>query len=248
MRFLTLLALAALSLSAAEKNITVFSTDAVISQIVDGVQWTTAITLVNLGTSTANFTLTFYGDDGAKVAFPFTGLGRASQISDSLPPKGSRVYETAGGAAVTTQGWAFLSTFGTMGGFAVLRSHFPGQPDSEAVVPIENQSTTRFLMEFDNTHGYIIGIALANPSQVSGTQVIAIFRDENGNQFQQDGFILPPLGHIAFAVPSKYPQTVNRRGTVEFSGGGGGNLTGLGLRFNPTGPFTSFYALSAPGW
>lgn len=70
------------------------------------------------------------------------------------------------------------------------------------------------------------------------------FRDENGNILQSTGLVLPPMNHTAFLLADQYPVTAGIRGTVEFqlnnaATENNGAVFGLGLRFNPTGPFTS---------
>jgi hypothetical protein len=109
-----------------------------------------------------------------------------------------------------------------------------------------SQSDHRFVMVFDNTKGYVIGAALANPSSLQANLVTAIFRDENGTLIMQDTFAMKALAHLAFAFPDRYPLTAGKKGTVEFQSTG--FLSGLGLRFNATGPFTSFNVLSNVGW
>jgi hypothetical protein len=55
---------------------------------------------------------------------------------------------------------------------------------------------------------------------------------------------LASFAQPAFVLPTRFPATVNRRGTIAFSTSARG-LSGLGLRFNPAGAFTSFHTLTA---
>jgi hypothetical protein len=236
-------------LAQARKNITVSPSDNVITHVADGGQWSTSITLVNLSNFTASFTLHFYGDDGSPLALPFVGGSGfpTSTLSGTLPVNGSRTFQTTGAPGPTVQGWAQLDSNEDVGGFAVFKSHLAGQKDSEAVVPIGSRFDARSVLVFDNTNGYVIGVALVNPSTFDIATVILTFRDENGNQFDQDSFLMDPLTHDAFSLAQAYPQTIGRKGTVEISTTSV-TFSALGLRFSPAGPFTSFHTLSAAAW
>jgi len=51
------------------------------------------------------------------------------------------------------------------------------------------------------------------------------------------------------SLDDTYPATAGVRGVVEFStNDSAAQLAGLGLRFNPTGSFTSTSPFSAVGW
>jgi hypothetical protein len=68
------------------------------------------------------------------------------------------------------------------------------------------------------------------------------FYDGNGTRFHLDQFTLAPLQHEAYALAEKWPLTRDRAGTAVFQISWGAAV--LGLRFNPTGPFTSTHVLS----
>ena len=161
---------------------------------------------------------------------------------------GSVVYQTTGGVGVL-QGWAYLDYDHVIAGTAVFTSRQPGNPiDFEAAVPLESQSQDRFVIAFDNSRGYYTGIALANASSSRTETVSVTFRDETGMAFLVDSLVMRPLTHTAFLVDDSYPATAGVRGVVEFStNDSSSQLTGLGLRFNPTGSFTSTSPFSGVG-
>jgi hypothetical protein len=226
------------------------SNENVFPHIADGDEWTTSFTLINLSPSPASYVLRFFGDDGNPLVLGIAGVGNTSAVSGVLPVNGSDVLETTGGVGVL-QGWARVDTFSTIGGFAVFKSHRPGRAyDFEAAVPVSSPLEHRFMMAFDNTNGFLTGIAVANPSATETAHVSLTFRDTAGNVIVGGGTLtMPPLTHFAFIVtePDQYPQTAGQRGVVEFSTPTS-SLSGLGLRFNPTGPLTSTSPFSNTSW
>jgi hypothetical protein len=118
-----------------------------------------------------------------------------------------------------------------------------GRPELEAVVPIGSIADKNFVLIYDNAVGFSTGVALANPDPDDPTTVTLRFRDEGGSTYATETITLGPWQHIAFSMPDRYPVTKNRRGTV-FVSGSGDMLSGLGLRFNPSGAFTSFHILN----
>jgi len=58
---------------------------------------------------------------------------------------------------------------------------------------------------------------------------------------------VPALGHAAFSLKDQFPQTSNTYGTVQLTAAAGlpDGIAVVGLRFNPTGPFTTVPAVVA---
>jgi hypothetical protein len=224
----------------------------VFSQVVDGGVWKTTITLLNLGTGPAGFTLNFYGDDGLPLALS-TNLGQASIFSGGIAPGGSTVIETLGTAPTLSQGWGLLKpdAGAVISGSAVFRERLPGLPDLEASVPGDGGSTHRVALPFDHIAA-ANGIALVNPGSFFPISVFVVFRDESGAPLVQDSFQLAPLTHQAITMTQKYPQTIGHRGTMEISTTGF-QINVLGLRFvsdprfNAL-PFTSITPVASVFW
>ncbi|MCC6389413.1 MAG: hypothetical protein IT167_02325, partial [Bryobacterales bacterium] len=214
------------------------STTQIISQIADGSAWKTTITLVNLDTVPAPFTLRFWRQNGSNLPIPLAGGGSADSVDGTIPAGGVRVIETLGGTTDLVQGWAELTTTRNIGGLAVFRQRVTGRPDQEAAVTLTTTSN-KFVLPFDNTDNFVTSMALVNVSATLGTTINVVIRDESGQQIGTDTISLSGRGHTAFTLPGRFASSVNRRGTTEFTSTGT-QITGLGLRFNPGGAFTSF--------
>ena len=217
--------------------------DHVITHIADGAGWKTTITLVNLADVAVTYHLYLFADSGVPQAFPLASLGNANSITGSLPVGGSANIETSGTSSTVTQGWGAVTASDEVSGFAIFR-HIP--TEHEAVVPVESWLTGRAILAFDNLNGYFYGVALANPNNTT-VQLTVSFKDEQGNQFGSGAITLSPYGHTSFLFADKFPVTINRRGTADFRVVGANlshTFSGMGLRFNPTGAFTSVHMLS----
>lgn len=202
--------------------------------IADGDQWTTTFTLVNLDNVQASYTLSFYADDGSPLAVGIGGAGTVTAVSGTLFVNGSTILQTTGRSGLR-QGWAHLDTNQSMGAQAIFKSHVAGRADYEAAVPAA-YGCLDFVIVFDNSAGYFTGVAIANTLD-SGASVRATFRDQQGVQLGNGTLTLQPFGHVALLLNQSYPLTAGVKGTAAFSSDS--CIAGLGLRFNPTGPFTS---------
>jgi len=230
------------------RNIAVFSGDEVLAQFVDGDAWSTSVTFVNLDTKVLKFSLYFVADDGRDLQIPIVGLGTVRGVSFTLPVNNTITMETQGTGNTLRQGFAYIDQpLGTkVGGFGTFRQRVPGRPDFEAVVPIVSRFDDRFVLLYDNTRGFSTGIAIANPN--SDRKIIPItVRDEDGKVLATRTITMDSLTHLAGSVSVTWPETVGKRGSVEFQMNGFGAGV-LGLRFNPSGSFTSFHVLSNLDW
>jgi len=211
----------------------------ILSQIADGSNWQTTIILVNLDTQAAPFTLRFWKSDGTALPLPFVGLLEpADTVQGTIPAGGAQTIRTLGRAAQLSQGWAELATSRLIGGLAVFGQSVAGRPTQEAAVTITS-SGSRFRLPFDNTQDFVTSMALVNTHASQSVVVSVVVRDEAGTQVLTESVPVGPRSHTAFALPDRFPRLVGRKGVAEFSVTGG-EITGLGLRFNPGGAFTSF--------
>jgi len=217
------------------------SIDGVIAQLVDGGSWKTIITLVNLDTTSANYTLRFYSDSGTPLSLD-TSAGSGSVLTGTLPVGGSRIIETAGTKATLSQGWALLETSNRSSGNAIFRQSVPGRPDFEASMPIVTYvNDDTYFLPFDNVTSST-GVAIANPLSYTGITVYLTFRDEQGNQILIERLELGRLAHTAFSLAERFPQSAGRRGVVEISTSAL-TMSVLGLRFGAQ-SFTSLLPLT----
>jgi hypothetical protein len=88
---------------------------------------------------------------------------------------------------------------------------------------------------YDNTDGFETGFAVANLGLVSTSMTISVL-DQNGVRLGSSQTTLTAWSHKSMFVDQLFPQSANQRGIVQIQGVA---LTGIGLRFNPTGSFTS---------
>jgi hypothetical protein len=232
-----------------QKDVAVFTGDTVIPQFVDGGGWKTTITTTNLDSKTVHFVVLFFNDDGSDLTVRVLGQGNVRGVDIVLGSAQSATFETAGDAQFLAQGWATLkkdNSSDAVGGFAVFRQRIAGRSDSEAVVPVVSQFDSHFVLLYDNTAGYVTGIAMANPTSSSVVVPITI-RNESGQVIDRRTESLGGFQHKAFAISDRWPTTDGLRGSIEFVTSGFG-VGVLGLRFNPAGAFTSFHVLSNINW
>jgi hypothetical protein len=86
---------------------------ATIPHIVDGTNWKTTITLVNLDTATRKYRLVLRADNGALKSFSFLGRNAGNTFNGEIPRGGIAVFETPGTNADLNSGSAELDTLGT---------------------------------------------------------------------------------------------------------------------------------------
>jgi hypothetical protein len=232
-------------------------TDRILPQLVDGDNWKTTIFLTNLDPEATIFwNLSFYADNGFPMNIPIQGAGPASRLFASLPPAWSVTIETQGTSASLLQGWAVLTSFdrsadqpgaiqlnSRIGGMAVFRQRIAGRPDFEAVVPFSPINEARFAMPFDNRSDHSTGIAWLNPNLTTPAPVEVNIHTQDGRLLRTDTFTLGPGNKLVFSMPDRYPESRGQQGSIRVRTTAQG-LSGLGLRFNPTGAFTSFHTLS----
>ncbi|MCP5110967.1 MAG: hypothetical protein GY953_09045 [bacterium] len=223
------------------------SAEDVIPHLVFGDTWNTSVTLVNLSHEEAQVPVKFFQQDGEPMLVPIADVGIFSELNVTIAAHGSTTFQTVGESTEPpAQGWAKLdlTCCQEITGLAVFQQSIGGQ-DSEAVVPFASSQATRAGMIFDNTAGFVTGMAMVNPSETSVSTVTMNFRLEDGSRIHLDQLILDPGEHRAFALNAAFPQTGDRRGTIEFLAHGGG-IALLGLRFSPRGIFTSFHSFEPP--
>ena len=206
--------------------------------------WKTTIVLVNSGSTPAQARLNFFDESGNALGLPLT-----LPQSPSADPMVASTFDTTLGAGASLAvecrgpdsqpvqvGSAQLLSDGSVSGFAIFGTK-AGDHDQEAVVPLESRSAASYVLWFDNTAGMVVGLALANLSTQLATVEVTI-RDESGSVIGTDTIPLPARGHTSFELPVRLAQTAQRRGTVEFHTTASGQISVLGLRFNP-GAFTT---------
>ncbi len=220
-------------------------TSGTMAQVAAGGGWLTIFTLTNTGTSSADFELSFFDNNGNELSLPlmFLDTGEtttSSALTQTLAAGASVVIATnASSTAALVTGWAQLTSNGSVGGFAI----FHNPTAQEAVVPLETQNANAYILAFDNTNGLATGLALANISGQSAT-VPVIVRDDIGTELGKTTIQLAAHGHTSFLLANEYGFSANRRGTIEFDTPSNGQISALGLRAASTGSLTTIPVLT----
>jgi hypothetical protein len=214
----------------------------VIPQFVNGAGWSTTLFLTNTSMLSESLNLNFFGESGDTRQVTLLGAGAVNSVTTTLAPGQTVVYETTNAGALDV-GWASV-TLGTTNnritGFAIFRYRAEGAPDSEAIVNLGNTVDQSLVMLYDQMNGFNTGLALVNPGATPVTLNAAI-RDVSGTTIGTATITLPPYSHQASFISERFPITANQRGSVVIDGTAGFSV--LGLRFNPSGTFTSFLPL-----
>lgn len=248
---LTLLALIVFNHRAAGESVSKRQVNAgwpydTVPHIADGGSWKTTLIVSNLDSGKIQkFKLVFHGDDGTPKRFSVQGHGSVDTLSGELPLRGSAFFETTGAGSLQT-GWVELDLLGTDSnvGLTVIfgTSGIAGRPDYEATVPGGFSLQYEGVLPFDNTRGFVTSIALLNPSPYSTSSVPVTITDEAGRTIRTESITLEKGRKIAFSTADRWPETIGQRGSILFHG----TLSSwsvLGIRFNPSGSFTTLNLL-----
>jgi hypothetical protein len=216
----------------------------VLPQVVSGGGWSTTFVLVNTGGATAKAHLSFYDDQGAPLPLMLTRpyVSGTSTTADATLAPGTMVTIEAPGGQTTQSGWARLEAEGNVGAYALL-NYSDGSSTREAAAPVSIPAAYACLLPFDNTNGYVNGVALANNS-AQPASVLATLRDSTGQTISTETISLPAWGHRSFGIGDRYPVTANASGTLEFSSPVSGQIGVLGIRAGSNDSFTAVPALA----
>ncbi len=200
--------------------------------------WTSAFTLVNKGTGSAQVRLSLFGDPTGTLTLPLTfpqqpaaqGPLLAASFDRALSADASLIVDTAEQPNSPVQvGSAQLAAAGEVDGFAIFHQIATAQ---EAVVPMETRNAASYLLAFDNTNGVTLGVAVENVSP-QAANVGVVLRDDRGAIIGTGTLALGGSGHMSFVLSTQFPFTTDIRGTVEFDTPSGGWISVLGIRFTP---------------
>ena len=143
----------------------------VLSHIAAGGDWTTVMTLVNTSAAAVPVTVALHSDDGSALTLPVTttqqGISQkttASSVSTTINPNATWLISTGDQVASTVVGWADVLSTESLGGYAVFRSTPQTGSPSEGTVPLQIQFPSTVTLAYDNTAGFVMGVALANLS------------------------------------------------------------------------------------
>jgi hypothetical protein len=232
------------------RKVVAFPGDNVIPHVVDGGSWSTAVTLTNLDTRTIRMTVFFLRDNGSDLLLPISGHGNVRGVEITLDPATTLTFTTSGTASGLSSGWAYIQKEGSrdaVSGMCVFRQRVAGRPDFEAVVPIVSEFDRRAVLLYDNTNAFVTAASFANPNNAVASITFNV-RSENGAVLERKTMRLDAFSHTAATIAALFPSTAGRRGSIEFVSSGTEGIGVVGLRFNPTGAFTTFHVLSNIDW
>jgi len=223
----------------------------VLPQIADGGGFTTVFIITNPTGATITCRMTFWEDNGNSLPLSLNGAKTASSYVVVVPGHSTQFLSTPGAGASVT-GWGLAENIAQLGVIAAFRLQVSNLPESEATVEAI-PGTAGFAMAFDESPGFDTGFALANVSAFDTVIENLYFYDTTGALIYNDSTrTLGPHEHESFLFSSRYgAQLAGKRGTVRLYYGtqstpahGAVGLTGLGLRVNPGGTFTSLPTVS----
>jgi hypothetical protein len=227
----------------------VFPADVVLPHIVEGDGWKTSFTFVNLRATSNVFAVLLFTGRGEDLVIDFPEVGPADALVISLPAFGSLTLETKGAAPSLQSGWGYILSLDAKPDIAALtifQQRVKDRPDFEASLPAAGEFDQRFLLVYDNTNGYTTGFAMANSDEKPVALEITVRDERNRVQFT-DRLTIQAMSKYVSTVPARWPSLAGQRGVLEFTTTGLG-ASAIGLRFNPTGAFTSITTMQNPAW
>ena len=153
-----------------------------IAQIADGADWQTLFQVVNIDQVPVSYSFQFWDDNGNPLLLPFSS-GPAGIFGGTLDAGGTAFAETPGTSTDLSEGWAQVTSSGRIGVLTIFRQSVPGGQTSEGTVT-GTQSGERIFLPFDNTNGFVTGVAVANTSP---TKTLIIDSRLRGEKLDADG-------------------------------------------------------------
>jgi hypothetical protein len=225
----------------------------VLPQIADGGGFVTTLIITNPTGAPISCRVTFFMDNGSPWPISLNGATAAANYTIVVPGHSSQFLSTPG-SGPSVAGWAIATNVLNLGLTAAFRLQLPGIPESEATV-VGTDPTAGFAMAFDETTGFDTGFGIANVSDKDTVIEYLDFYDTTGKLIYSDSsHLLGPHQHESYLFSARYGSTpiMGQRGEVRVYYGVQGTptapvvgLTGMGLRVNPGGTFTSLQTVSA---
>lgn len=208
----------------------------VIPQVAFGGGWYTALYFTNTGSSSATYGLKFYKDDGSDMAVTLPDGSTSSTQTVTLSGNSTSILEL-NNVGDLTQGWAEATLPAGVTGYAVFRQSVSGRADQEAVVPLSDDSKSKYTMIWDDT-GFTTALAIVNPDDAT-QQVTLTAYDASGNSVGSATVSLTHDNKTAVVMRNiqQLAGVAGKRGSVVVSVPSG-KLAVLGLRFGAS-AFTS---------
>ncbi len=210
----------------------------VIPQIADGGGWQTELVLTNTGATATTVSLNFFQSTTGGATQSWTPPFLETSVLTNIPlPAASTVFlHTPGTAGSLSEGWAQVQGNSAVSAYAIFELTVPGRQNQDGTA-VATASTSRTLVPFDNTNGFVTSMAIVNTSGAS--EAIAVSAQPTGGAAAQlSPITLPANGYTSFTVPQQFSSLNSASGLLEFYASTG-SFSLIALRFNPTGAFTS---------
>jgi len=237
-------------------------TGMVIPQVVDGAGWQSTVVVSNTSSIPAHAALQFFQTtDQAGDTQPWT-LPTVENIDPadiSLAPGASAIFHTPNRTSALSEGFGELVASPGVQAYVIFTLYVPGRQNQDGTAPAALPASD-ILIPFDNSPGFTSSIAVVNTSDAPETLTAKIAL-ASGDTITSSLPSVPAHGHVAFALASQFPELAGQQGTLELSttslvidaatGAKRPRIVApptfsvIGLRFNPTGAFTSLPVYSA---
>jgi hypothetical protein len=210
----------------------------VIPQIADGNGWQTELVLTNTGATATTVSLNFFQSVGAGVTQNWTPPFLETSVLQniSLPAASTVFLHTPGTAGSLSEGWAQVEGNSAVSAYAIFEETVSGRQNQDGTA-LAAPSTSRMLVPFDNTNGFVTTMAIVNTTGSSESIAVAA-QTTGGAPAQLAAITLPPNGYMAFTLPLQFSALSSVKGLLELYASTG-SFSLIALRFNPTGAFTA---------
>jgi hypothetical protein len=201
--------------------------------VLSGGTWSTAVTLVNVGSAPSQAQVDFTDNSGSPLAIPLTlpqnsatSSTTASTLTSPVAANAILIINShASDAQPTLSGAAKVSANPGVGGFAL----FTHGTNGMVAVPLETRNAPVYTVAYDNTNASSVSVAIQNPTDNTLIVPVSVY-DDSGSLLGTDEMWMMPNSHVSYAVPSYYGITANRRGTIQYTTPAGGQISLLAFR------------------
>jgi Protein of unknown function (DUF642) len=195
------------------------ASSAVLPHFATGGGFVTGFYVVNTSTQSANFSISFYNDNGQPVSLPFGASGNLSTLTGAVPGNGARYFEAGTPEGTLVSGSGVITADPSIVVQSLFRRLGADNSYYEVAVP-SSTGENEFEIPFDattfaaNNSQIYTGIAIANLDPLNAANVVCTARDSNGNVITNAVTVplLSPLGHWA---NYQFPALTGQRGTLD---------------------------------
>ena len=192
---------------------------AALAHFAAGDTYVTGFFAINKSAQAAQFTVNFYGNDGAPVTLPIAGQAASTKLGATLGPNSSAYYEVGNSQSPLTGGWGQLAADPSIVVQSLFRNRALNGTYFEAAVP-STAGSNEFQIPFDATtfvptgERLYTGFAIANMDPARVANIVCTARDSGGNVLPNalKPITLNPLGHYADYL---FDNLTGRSGTID---------------------------------